>query len=88
MNDLKFLLSFDERGRTIYQPGDIVGVRGGKNWLTWLSYHAVIPSTSLFHFLLIGDRIGSEDYEILESIGKGTTVGRLSWYKEIGRAHV
>lgn len=82
MKDLKFRLSFDERGRVIYQPGDIVGVVGGKGPLTWLSYHAIAPQTDLFHFLLIGDRIGTEDYEILESIGKGTAVGRLSWYKK------
>jgi len=75
-------LSFDQRGRVIYQPGDIVGVVGGKGPLTWLSYHAIVPQTDLFHFLLIRDRIGVEDdYEILESIGKGTAIGRLSWYK-------
>lgn len=82
MNDLKFQLSFDERGRVIYQPGDIVGVRGGKGPLTWLSYHAIVPHTPLFHFLLIRDRRGSEDYEVLESIGKGVAVGRLSWYQK------
>lgn len=83
MKDLEFTLSFDERGRVIYQPGDIVGVRGGKGPITWLSYHAVVPHTDLFHFLLIRDRIAVEDdYEILESIGKGAAVGRLSWYKK------
>jgi len=86
MTDLKFKLSFDERGRVIYQPGDIVGVRGGKGPIPWLSYHAIVPQTPLFHFLLIGDRIGTEDYVILESIGKGTAFGRLSWYRN--REHV
>lgn len=82
MKDLQFTLSFDERGRVRYQPGDIVGVRGGKGPLTWLSYHAIIPHTPLFHFLLIRDyAMFEDDYNILESIGKGTAVGRLSWYK-------
>ena len=79
MKDLKFKLSFDERGRVIYQPGDIVGVVG-KGIIPWLSYHAIVPSTDLFHFLLIRDRIGTEDYEILE-MRKGVAVGRLSWYQ-------
>ena len=81
MKDLKFRLSFDERGRVKYQPGDIVGVRGGKGPITWLSYHCVVPQTNLFHFLLIGYPINGGDYTILESIGKGPALGRLSWYK-------
>ncbi len=80
MKELKFRVSFDGRGRVIYQPGDIVGVVG-KGILPWVSYHAIVPQTNLFHFLLIGDRTGPEDYEILESIGKGVAVGRLSFYK-------
>jgi len=81
MKDLKGILAFDGRGRVKYQPGDIVGVRGGKGPITWLSNHCVVPQTNLFHFFLIGDQVG-DDYEILESIGKGVAVGRLSWYKD------
>ena len=61
MNDLKLTVSFDERGRVIYQPGDIVGVVGGKGPLIWLSYHAIVPSTDLFHFLLIQGEVGMTD---------------------------
>lgn len=40
------------------------------------------PATRLFHFLLVGDYIEDEnDYVILESIGSGVRIGRLSWYK-------
>jgi len=82
MKDLKFNLSFDQRGRVIYQPGDIVGVVG-KGIIPWLSYHAIVPQTDLFHFLLIGGHADViDDYNILESIGKGTAFGRLSWYKD------
>ncbi len=81
MTDLKFKLSFDDRGRVNYQPGDIVGVVG-KGIIPWLSKNAIVPQTDLFHFLLIGDRVGTKDYEVLESIGKGVAVGRLSWYKD------
>jgi hypothetical protein len=81
--ELQGTLSFDYRGRVIYRPGDIVGVRGGKGPITWLSYHCVTPQTPLFHFLLIGDHIQDEDdFVVLESVAKGVTVGRLSWYNE------
>jgi len=80
MKPLEMNLAFDQRGRVNYQPGDIVGVKS-KGILPWLSKNAIVPSTDLFHFFLIGDRIG-DDYEILESIGKGVAVGRLSWYKD------
>jgi len=79
--DLKLTLSFDERGRVIYQPGDIVGVVG-KGIIPWLSKNAIVPQTPLFHFLLIGYPINGGDYTILESIGKGPALGRLSWYKD------
>lgn len=70
----------DSRGRVIYRPGDGFGVEGGGPIGT-LSERAVIPHTKLFHFGVIGDYIEREDdYVILESIGKGTAVGRLSWY--------
>jgi len=81
MKELKGILAFDKRGRTVYQPGDIVGVKAKGGIIPWLSKNAIVPQTDLFHFLLIGDQVG-DDYEILESIGKGVAVGRLSWYKD------
>jgi len=80
MKELEINLAFDNHGRTIYQQGDIVGVKS-KGIIPWISKNAIVPSTDLFHFFLIGDRIGN-DYEILESIGKGVAVGRLSFYKD------
>jgi len=42
---------------------------------------AITPPTQLFHFFLIGDWLPwDDDYVILESIGKGIAVGRLSFY--------
>jgi hypothetical protein len=62
-------------------PGDIVGVKG-KGLLLWLSQHLLEPHTDRVHFFIIGDYIPwDEDYVILESIGKGIAVGRLSFYK-------
>ncbi len=70
----------DDHGRPIYFPGDIVGVNG-QGFVQGLSRTMIEPPTPLFHFLLIGRYIESEDdYEILESIGKGVAIGRLSWY--------
>ncbi len=72
----------DTKGRVIYRPGDGFGVEGDpKNPVCLLSERAIVPHTKLFHFGVIGDYIEREDdYVILESIGKGTAVGRLSWY--------
>jgi len=65
---------------TRLRPGDIVGVRG-KGLLRWLSEHLLKPRTDRVHFFLIGDYIPwDDDYVILESIGKGIAVGRLSFY--------
>ena len=62
-------------------PGDIAGVKG-KGLLLWLSKHLLSPETDRVHFLVIGDYIPwDDDYVILESIGKGIAVGRLSFYK-------
>jgi len=62
-------------------PGDIAGVKG-KGPLLWLSQHLLEPSTDRVHFFVIGDYIPwDDDYVILESIGKGIAVGRLSFYK-------
>ncbi len=70
----------DESGRPVYIPGDIVGVES-KGLIGRLSHAAITPQTRLYHFLLIGDYIqDDDDYEILESIGRGVSIGRLSWY--------
>jgi len=80
MKNPEIKLAFDDRGRVQYQPGDIVGVKS-KGIIPWLSKNAIVPRTDLFHFLLIGYPINGGDYTILESIGKGPALGRLSWYK-------
>lgn len=62
-------------------PGDIAGVRG-RGLLRWLSEHLTTPWTDRIHFFIIGDYLPwDDDYVILESINKGVTVGRLSFYK-------
>ena len=61
-------------------PGDIFGVKGG-GIAGWLCRHLITPSTDRFHFGLVGDYLPwDDDYVILESIGKGIAVGRLSFY--------
>ena len=64
----------------IFFPGYVVGVAG--RWpLGWLAEHLFSPRTNLYHFFIIADYIPEvDDYTILESISKGVTVGRLSWY--------
>lgn len=62
------------------RPADIGGVRG-KGPLRWMSEHLLKPKTDRVHFFLLGDYIPwDDDYVILESIGKGIAVGRLSFY--------
>ena len=62
-------------------PGDIAACRG-KGPLLWLSQHLIKPKTDRVHFFVIGDFIPwDNDYVILESISKGITVGRLSFYR-------
>jgi len=62
-------------------PADI-GAKRGKGPLLWLSSNLLKPKTDRIHFFLIGDYLPwDDDYVILESIGKGIAVGRLSFYK-------
>lgn len=62
-------------------PADIGAVKG-KGPLLWLSSNLLKPKTDRIHFFLIGDYLPwDNDYVILESIGKGIAVGRLSFYK-------
>lgn len=63
-----------------YRPGDILGMKSKTSWLTSRIFS---PKTDLYHFLIIGHHIMSEnedDYEIYESINSGVRMGRLSWY--------
>jgi len=62
-------------------PADIGGVKGSGP-LLWFSENLIEPKTDRIHFFLIGDYLPwDDDYVILESIGKGIAVGRLSFYK-------
>ena len=62
-------------------PADI-GATRGKGPLLWFSQHLLEPKTDRIHFFTIGDYLPwDDDYVILESIGKGIAVGRLSFYK-------
>lgn len=71
-----------DRDISSYLPGDIVGVRG--NLLAFCASKIFTPQTTLYHFLVIRSRLELEnDYEIIESIGKGCAIGRLSWYKDL-----
>jgi len=61
-------------------PADI-GATMGKGPLLWFSKNLIEPKTDRVHFFLIGDYLPwDDDYVILESIGKGIAVGRLSFY--------
>ena len=63
------------------RPGDIFAVKG-EGFLAWLNRKLIQPETDRYHFGLIGDYVPWEDdYVILESIGKGIAVGRISFYK-------
>ncbi len=62
-------------------PADICATRG-KGPLLWFSRNLLEPKTDRIHFFVIKQYIPwNDDYEILESIGKGIAIGRLSFYK-------
>ncbi len=61
-------------------PADIAGVKS-KGPMGYLAQKLTKPYSGLFHHFIIGDYIiEDDDYVILESINKGVTVGRLSFY--------
>ena len=61
-------------------PADI-GATRGSGPLLWFSQRLIEPKTDRIHFFIIGDYLPwDNDYVILESIGKGIAVGRLSFY--------
>ena len=61
------------------QPGDIFATRGS-GLLGWLSRNLMEPVTSHYHFGIILQK-WQEDHLILESISKGLSIGRLSFYE-------
>ena len=64
----------------ILYPADI-GATRGSGPLLWFSQHLIEPKTDRIHFFIIGNYLPwDDDYVILESIGKGIAVGRLSFY--------
>jgi hypothetical protein len=65
-------------GDTGLQPGDIFATKG-EGITGWLNSNLIEPETDRFHYGLIWLKCG-DDRLILESIGKGIAVGRLSFY--------
>jgi len=64
------------------QVGDIGAVKG-TGLVACLQKRLLLPETDRIHHLLLGDYIREEsDFVILESISKGTAVGRLVYYKD------
>jgi hypothetical protein len=64
----------------IYPVGSIIHFFG-QNPLSFLASKVFTPKTNLFHAAIIGHYIkDEEDYEIIESLGRGITLGRLSFY--------
>jgi len=61
------------------QPGDIFATRGS-GLLGWLSRRLMEPENDRYHYGIILQK-WQEDYLILESISKGLSVGRLSFYE-------
>lgn len=63
-----------------YEVGDIVGVAPA--WNEAVLLELMSPYVHAFHHLLVGPSVPEdEDWIILESIGSGVRVGRLSWYR-------
>ncbi|MBA7574745.1 hypothetical protein ES708_16560 [subsurface metagenome] len=61
------------------QPGDIFATRGS-GLLGWLSRRLMEPENDRYHYGIILQK-WQEDYLILESISKGLSIGRLSFYE-------
>ncbi len=60
-------------------PGDIV-VSSGRGWLSWLLRMA-LKSPCSHTFLIMRWEPSIGEYSIIESIGKGVTIGLLSFYR-------
>jgi hypothetical protein len=64
----------------VIRTGDIGAVKGS-GFVPALSNRIILPHTDRYHHFIVGDYLPwEEDWEIFESISKGPTVGRLSWY--------
>lgn len=64
-----------------FWTGDIFAVKGSGP-SGWASQNLLLPRTDRYHHGILGDYISREDdWVVLESIFKGPTVGRLSWYR-------
>lgn len=62
-------------------PGDTGRIMGGERSILKQGNKLIKPQTPYVHHIMIGDEIPwADDYVILESIGKGIAVGRLSFY--------
>jgi hypothetical protein len=70
------------------QAGDIFATKG-TGFFGWLARNLMSPETDRFHFGVVKQKIHYEDpidgettddWEIIESIGKGVAIGRLSFY--------
>jgi len=62
------------------RTGDIFATKA-TGWMGWLCSRLFSPKSDRLHFGILGDGVASEnDWVILESIGKGIAVGRLSMY--------
>lgn len=61
------------------QSGDIFATRND-NVVGWLARMVFSPYTDRFHFGIVWQKAGN-DWVVLESIGKGIAVGRLSFYR-------
>lgn len=74
------ILTQKDIDRLPLEAGDLFAVRGG--WPTgWLSKIFFEPETDRFHYGLIWQKTrDGRDWIIIESIGKGVAVGRLSMY--------
>lgn len=76
------ITKLDKFGRPIYEPGDIVAV-ANYNFLGRASRFFFEPQTLFYHYALIGDYLEyMDDYVLIESVNKGPTMGRLSWYRK------
>jgi len=75
----QYLREWAEENFPEFESGDIFATRG-TGIIGWLSRNLFSPRTDRFHFGLLWHKVNN-DWIILESIGRGISVGRLSFYK-------
>jgi len=64
---------------TKLEPGDVVANKGNR-FIVWLQNLFLKPKTDRFHHFILWNKLSDGDFLILESISKGLSIGRLSWY--------